>query len=63
MSFANRVEPFVLGMPFLLFCIVQWVVLTSVIIAIVYQRLANIVVLVVVSLATRPSTVGEQQRA
>ncbi len=52
-SFANRVEPFVLGMPFLLFWIVLGVVLTSVIIAIVYQRLANIVVLVVVSLATR----------
>lgn len=27
--FANRVEPFVLGMPFLLFWIVLWVVLTS----------------------------------
>jgi len=35
--FANRVEPFVLGMPFLLFWIVLWVVLTSVIMAIVYQ--------------------------
>ena len=50
-------------MPFLLFRIVLWVVLTSVIIAIVYQRLANTVVLVVVSLATRPATVGEEQRA
>ena len=35
--FANRVEPFVLGMPFLLFWIVLWVVITSVIMAIVYQ--------------------------
>ena len=61
--FANRGEPFVLGMPFLPFWIVLWVVLISVIIAIVYQRLTNIVVLVVVSLATQPSTVGEEQRA
>jgi hypothetical protein len=35
--FANRVEPFVLGMPFILFWIVLWVVLTSVIMAIVYH--------------------------
>jgi len=28
--FANRVEPYVLGLPFLLFWIVLWVVLTSV---------------------------------
>lgn len=35
-SFANRVEPFVLGMPFILFWIVLWVVLTSVIMAIIY---------------------------
>ena len=35
--FANRVEPVVLGMPFILFWIVLWVVLTSVIMAIVYQ--------------------------
>lgn len=33
---ANRVEPFVLGMPFILFWIVTWVVLTSVIMAVVY---------------------------
>jgi hypothetical protein len=36
-TFANRVEPFVLGMPFILFWIVLWVVLTSVIMAIVYR--------------------------
>ena len=36
-TFANRVEPFVLGMPFILFWIVLWVVLTSVIMAVVYS--------------------------
>jgi hypothetical protein len=36
-TFANRVEPFVLGMPFILFWIVIWVVLTSVIMAVVYR--------------------------
>jgi hypothetical protein len=35
--FANRVEPFVLGMPFILFWIVLWVVLTSGIMAVVYR--------------------------
>jgi hypothetical protein len=34
--FANRVEPFVLGLPFILFWAVTWVVLTSVIMAVVY---------------------------
>lgn len=33
--FVNRVEPYVLGMPFVLFWIVLWVVLCSVIMAIV----------------------------
>ena len=33
---ANRVEPFVLGLPFLLFWIVLWVVLTAVCMSIVY---------------------------
>ncbi len=36
-TFANRVEPFVLGMPFILFWIVAWVLLTSVIMAVVYR--------------------------
>lgn len=36
-AFANRVEPFVLGMPFILFWIVMWVLLTSVIMGIVYR--------------------------
>ena len=31
--FVNRVEPYVLGMPFVLFWIVLWVVLTSVMMA------------------------------
>ncbi|WP_273843238.1 DUF3311 domain-containing protein [Rubrobacter calidifluminis] len=35
--FANRVEPFVFGMPFILFWIVLWVVLTSVVMAIIYR--------------------------
>jgi hypothetical protein len=35
--FANRVEPYVLGMPFILFWIVLWVVLTSGIMAVVYR--------------------------
>ena len=35
-AFVNRVEPFVLGMPFILFWVVMWVVLTSVIMAVVY---------------------------
>ena len=35
--FANRVEPFVLGMPFVLSWIVAWVLLTSVIMAVVYR--------------------------
>jgi Protein of unknown function (DUF3311) len=34
--FANRVEPYVLGLPFILFWIALWVVLTSVIMGIVY---------------------------
>jgi Protein of unknown function (DUF3311) len=35
--FANRVTPFVLGMPFILFWIVLWVVLSSVIMGVVYS--------------------------
>ncbi len=35
-AFANRVEPFVLGLAFLLFWVVLWVVLTSAIMALVY---------------------------
>ena len=34
--FANRVEPYVLGLPFLLFWIVLWVVMTSVVMGVVY---------------------------
>ena len=34
--FANRVTPFVLGLPFILFWIVLWVVATSVIMWVIY---------------------------
>ena len=33
--FANRVEPYVLGLPFLLFWIVAWVLLTSAVMGII----------------------------
>ncbi|MET3288903.1 UNVERIFIED_CONTAM: hypothetical protein ABID98_001473 [Brevibacillus sp. OAP136] len=33
----NQVTPFVLGMPFILFWFVLWVVLTSVILAIIFR--------------------------
>ncbi|MGG5254286.1 DUF3311 domain-containing protein [Neobacillus sp. SM06] len=35
--FTNRVTPYILGMPFILFWIVFWVVMTSAIMAIIYQ--------------------------
>lgn len=35
--FANRVEPYVFGLPFILFWIVLWVILTSGIMAIIYR--------------------------
>lgn len=35
--FANKVTPYVFGMPFVLFWIVMWVVLTSGIMAIVFK--------------------------
>jgi hypothetical protein len=34
--FANRVTPFVLGLPFILFWIVLWVVISSVIMWVIY---------------------------
>ena len=34
--FANRVRPYVLGLPFLLFYIVAWVVATSALLGVVY---------------------------
>ena len=34
--FANRVEPYVLGMPFILFWVVLWVVLTAVVMGAIY---------------------------
>jgi Protein of unknown function (DUF3311) len=35
--FANRAEPFVLGLPFALFWVTLWVVLTALIMAVVYR--------------------------
>ena len=35
--FVNRVEPLVLGMPFVLAWIVMWVVLSSILMAIIYR--------------------------
>jgi len=35
--FANRIEPYVLGLPFLLFWIVAWVVTTSVIMGVIWM--------------------------
>lgn len=37
LPFANKVEPFVLGMPFVMFWVVLWTVLTSVVLAIMYK--------------------------
>ncbi|MCC8395208.1 DUF3311 domain-containing protein [Paraburkholderia sp. MMS20-SJTR3] len=36
-AFVNRVEPLVLGMPFVLAWIVMWVILSSIIMAVVYK--------------------------
>jgi hypothetical protein len=33
---ANRIEPFILGVPFLLFWIVLWMILSSIVLLIVY---------------------------
>ncbi|MFB6963209.1 DUF3311 domain-containing protein [Streptomyces sp. NPDC001212] len=35
--FANRVTPYVLGMPFILFWLVMWVALISATMAVIYQ--------------------------
>lgn len=35
--FANRVEPYVLGMPFVMFWIALWVLLTAVIMGAIYM--------------------------
>jgi hypothetical protein len=35
--FANRVEPYVLGLPFLLFWIVAWVVATSAVMGLIWM--------------------------
>jgi hypothetical protein len=35
--FADRTEPYVLGLPFILFWMAAWVVLTSVVLAVIYR--------------------------
>ncbi|MGE7877680.1 DUF3311 domain-containing protein [Peribacillus muralis] len=37
LPFVNRIEPYVLGMPFNMFWMSMWVVLTSVILGIMYK--------------------------
>ena len=37
MFFANSVEPFVLGLPFAMFWVVMWVVVSAALMAIVYR--------------------------
>ncbi|MTH53017.1 DUF3311 domain-containing protein [Bacillus mangrovi] len=36
LAFANRVEPYVMGLPFFFFWMILWVVLTSVIMSVIY---------------------------
>ena len=35
--FADRTEPYVLGLPFILFWMVAWVVLTAAVLAVIYK--------------------------
>ncbi|MCK6259156.1 DUF3311 domain-containing protein [Fictibacillus sp. KIGAM418] len=35
--FANKVEPYVLGMPFLMFWILLWVLITAALMALIYK--------------------------
>ncbi|MFJ7746361.1 DUF3311 domain-containing protein [Peribacillus sp. NPDC097295] len=37
LPFVNKIEPYVLGMPFYMFWMAMWVVLTSVTLAIMYK--------------------------
>ena len=37
MFFANSVEPYVLGLPFAMFWVVMWVVVSSALMAVVYR--------------------------
>jgi len=37
LPFVNRIEPYVLGMPFYMFWMAMWVVLTSIILGIMYK--------------------------
>lgn len=37
LPFANTIEPYVVGLPFLLFWIILWMILSSIVLAIVYK--------------------------
>ena len=37
LPFVNRIEPYVLGMPFYMFWMAMWVVLTSAVLAVMYK--------------------------
>ena len=37
LPFVNRIEPYVLGMPFYMFWMAMWVVLTSAVLAVMYR--------------------------
>lgn len=37
LPFVNRIEPYVLGMPFYMFWMALWVVLTSAVLAVMYK--------------------------
>jgi hypothetical protein len=37
LPFVNKVEPYILGLPFIFFWVMVWVILTSITLAIVYK--------------------------
>lgn len=37
LPFINRIEPYVLGMPFYMFWMAMWVILTSAVLAVMYK--------------------------
>jgi hypothetical protein len=37
LPYANKIEPYILGMPFLLFWVASWMVMASIILMIVYK--------------------------
>ena len=58
-SFANRTEPFVLGLPFALFWITLWVLLTAAIMVIGYALVTQLLPALVLALA-KPGWVTKQ---